>query len=74
MAVCGMSYGSENFRQENRGVKTYSNDRNSSSSTGTTVRCGLWPVEQDPSIFFLSVTNSLDHRYIYPAFSFFRLS
>jgi hypothetical protein len=33
-----------------------------SSSTGTTARCGLWPVEQDPSILFLSVTNSLHHR------------
>ena len=32
----------------------------SSSSIGTTARCGLWPVEQCPSIFFfLSATNSL---------------
>ena len=29
-----------------------------SSSIGTTARCGLWPVEQYPSIFFLTVTNS----------------
>jgi hypothetical protein len=33
----------------------------SSSSTGTTAHCGLWPVEQDPSIF-PSVINSLHHR------------
>ena len=26
---------------------------------GTAAHCGLWPVEQCPSIFFLSVTNSL---------------
>ena len=31
----------------------------SSSSIGTTAHCGLWPVEQCPSIFFLSATNSL---------------
>ena len=31
----------------------------SSSSTGTTAHCGFWPVEQCPSIFFLSATNSL---------------
>jgi len=31
----------------------------SSSSTGTTAHCGLCPVEQCPSIFFLSATNSL---------------
>ena len=30
----------------------------SSSSIGTTAHCGLWPVEQCPSIFFLSATNS----------------
>ena len=30
-----------------------------SSSIGTTAHCGLWPVEQCPSIFFLSATNSL---------------
>ena len=29
------------------------------SSTGTTAHCGLWPVEQCPSVFFLSATNSL---------------
>ena len=32
---------------------------NSSSFIGTTAHCGLWPVEQYPSIFFLSTTNSL---------------
>ena len=30
-----------------------------SSSIGTTAHCGLWPIEQCPSIFFLSATNSL---------------
>ena len=30
-----------------------------SSSIGTRAHCGLWPVEQCPSIFFLSATNSL---------------
>ena len=30
-----------------------------SSSIGTTAHAGLWPVEQCPSIFFLSATNSL---------------
>jgi len=30
-----------------------------SSSVGATARCGLWPVEQYFSIFFLSITNSL---------------
>ena len=29
------------------------------SSIGTTARCALWPVEQYPSVFFLSVTNFL---------------
>jgi len=28
-------------------------------SIGTTAHCGLWPVEQFPSSFFLSATNSL---------------
>jgi hypothetical protein len=35
-------------------VCNYTNNNNlckSSSSTGTTAHCGLWPVEQDPSIF-----------------------
>ena len=31
----------------------------SSSSIGTIAHCGLWPVEQRPSIFFLSATSSL---------------
>jgi hypothetical protein len=31
--------------------------RTSSSSTGTTARCGLWPVEQDPSIFSYLLPN-----------------
>jgi hypothetical protein len=31
-----------------------------SSSTGTTAHCGLWPVEQNPSIFpYLSPTLSV---------------
>ena len=29
------------------------------SSIGTAARCGLWPVEQYGSIFFLSINNSL---------------
>jgi len=28
-------------------------------SIGTTAHCGLWPVEQCPSVFFLSGTNSV---------------
>jgi hypothetical protein len=32
----------------------------SSSSIGSTAHCGLWPVEQDPSIFsYLSPTLSI---------------
>jgi hypothetical protein len=45
----------------------------SSSSTGTTARCGLWPVEQDPSIFsYLSPTPSTIVKYIqlFPFFDF----
>jgi hypothetical protein len=34
----------------------------SSSSTGTRAHRGLWPVEQDPSIFFPSVTDSLHYH------------
>jgi hypothetical protein len=45
----------------------------SSSSTGTTARCGLWPVEQDPSIFpYLSPTLSIIVKSI--QLSFVRLS
>jgi hypothetical protein len=37
----------------------------SSSSTGTTAHCGLWPVEQDPSIFsYLSPTLSINIKSI----------
>ena len=32
---------------------------NSSSSIGATARCGLWPVEQCPSVLSLSITNFL---------------
>jgi len=38
---------------------SYNFRNNTSSYMGTTARCGLWPVEQYPSIFFLSATNSL---------------
>jgi hypothetical protein len=45
----------------------------SSSSTGTTARCGLWPVEQDLSIF--SICHQLSPPSLNPSsFSFVRLS
>jgi hypothetical protein len=49
-------------REKVKVQEAISNNFSSSSSTGTTAHCGLWPVEQDPSIFFLSVTSSLHHR------------
>jgi hypothetical protein len=45
----------------------------SSSSIGTTARCGLWPVEQYPSIFYyLSPTLSIIVKFIqlFPLFDF----
>jgi hypothetical protein len=48
-------------------------DTSSSSSTGTTVHCGLWPVEQDPSIFpYLSPTLSIIFKstQLFPLFDF----
>jgi hypothetical protein len=45
----------------------------SSSSTGTTAHCGLWPVEQDPSIFsYLLPTLSITVKSIqlFPLFDF----
>jgi hypothetical protein len=44
-----------------------------SSSTGTAARCGLWPIEQDPSIFpYLSPTLSIIVKSIqhFPLFYF----
>jgi hypothetical protein len=44
-----------------------------SSSTGTTARCGFWPVEHDPSIFScLSPTISIIFKSIqlFPLFDF----
>jgi hypothetical protein len=52
-------------------IKVYSSS--SSSSTGTTAHCGLWPVEQDPSIFsYLSPTLSIIVKSIqlFPLFDF----
>jgi hypothetical protein len=45
----------------------------SPSSTGTKARCGLWPVEQDPSIFsYLSTTLSIIVKsiHLFPLFDF----
>jgi hypothetical protein len=45
----------------------------SSSSTGATARCGLWPVEQHPSIFsYLSPTLStiVKSTQLFPLFDF----
>jgi hypothetical protein len=42
------------------GEAMYSSSSSYSSSIGTTAHCGLWPVEQDPSIFsHLSPTLSI---------------
>jgi hypothetical protein len=54
-------------------VLTIPSSSSSSSSTGTTARCGLWPVEQDPSIFsYLSPTLSIIIKSIqlFPFFDF----
>ena len=49
-------FASRNSRED---ISSFSSFSSSSSSIGTTAQCGLWPVEQCPSIFFLSATNSL---------------
>jgi hypothetical protein len=50
-------YGISTYKQH---LVTRQVTETSSSSTGTTARCGLWPVEQYPSIFpYLSPTLSI---------------
>jgi hypothetical protein len=54
-------------------VRNYHYTSSSSSSTGTAADCGLWPVEQDPSIFpYLSPTLSIIVKSIqlFPLFDF----
>jgi hypothetical protein len=51
----------------------HNHSSSSSSSIGTTAHCGLWPVEQDPSIFsYLSPTLSIivKSTQLFPLFHF----